>query len=1595
MARISDKQPHHGPNSQEAGNGNGELQLPLDSRDQAHQISDEFQNEWLRALGVRQARKWVAAGAEKRSKALKGRWKRQSRPTYGAHISGRGDATREKPPVTEQQRWILDNARFLRGVSKEIRQALKSFERLPCVQPSPEEAEVVPRAYQLATGFLRAAGFAFNEEAFGHYLAGVQHAVALEMRELWALKPLLQLALLEHLATTAESFTDALENKNQEEASSPDASAAPPSTTITSLHEISQMEWEEFFEANSLVHRILRSDPSGAYPRMDFESRQLYRDAIADLAPYTNLCEADIAKCAVLCARKARDLKRGFSPQAVERRSNVGYYLLDAGARILKRRVGYRPSLKKKIKDIVLEWPEVYYVVGVEFTTLVAVYGLLRHLGNLIPLIPGLLLLIPASQAAVGLMNHLTAWLLSPRRLPRLDFSSGIPAEFLTLVVVPSLLLNEKEVRHIVESLEVRYLGNRDRNLHFALLTDSPDASKPSDENDGLVGLCNSLIEQLNAKYAGEQQGGFFHLHRHRVYNPQENTWMGWERKRGKLLDLNKLLLGRVDNFPVKAGDLSILPQVRYVITLDSDTRLPRDTAHKLIGTLAHPLNRAVIDQKTNTVVEGYGILQPRVGISIESARKSRLASIYSGETGIDIYTRAVSDVYQDLFGEGSFTGKGIYEVGTFQRVLGNRFPSNALLSHDLIEGVYGRAGLVSDIEVIDDYPSHFSAYCRRMHRWVRGDWQILRWLFPSVPNASGKLVPNPLTLLSRWKIFDNLRRSLIELNLFLLLLAGWFFFPGGPLYWTALTLALLLTPTYVQLFFSLLRIKETNNVWGFLKERASNFVTGHLQVFVMLVFLPNKAFVMVDAIVRTLARLAITHRNLLEWETAAEAEVGAGKKTAVEVYLALTSGFALAVGASLAILRPSALYVASPVLALWLLAGLFTRWINRPPRRRKNQLDAQDKTFLRHAALATWRFFREFSNPGANWLVPDRVQETPLAVVHSISPTNLGILLNARLAAHHLGYLTLTEFIEQTEETIRSAKRLPRFNGHFFNWYDVQTLKPLPPEFISTVDSGNLAACLWTLKQACLGLIHEPLISAESWQGIRDHVSLAVRLSNEKTHPVDVVSRIQELARSADGIGEDSSAWINSLPHLQLEACETLSALRSMNVESSGGYQAPTDELTWWMSETLARIESMQRAVQALTPWLLPEYRHLQAASSPAAISLNSLSSFIADLESKLNDLPAQDENDGGAGMLQSFRAHLKASVRRATELSERLQNLAAEANELFQEMDFRFLYDPRKKLLRIGYDVEAKQPGKSYYDLLASEARIANFIAIAKGDIKQESWFHLGRSRAVEEGETVLVSWSGTMFEYLMPLLWMRSYPGTMLDDSMVSAVECQRGYAKRRGVPWGISEAAFNARDHAGIYQYRAFGLPGLALNPDAPEDIVIAPYASFLALLVDAPSSTRNLKTLWDMGWFGRFGFYESADYSSGQASGSKDCKLVRCWMAHHQGMSLLAVCNLLTQSSLQRWFHQEPQVMATELLLHEKIPTAAAEETTPASQPQHSTLRLRKKAVAQSDTLKRSGGFEKIQQATQPSGEASLETRLALPVAGEEAPPPHG
>ena len=982
---------------------------------------------------------------------------------------------------SDDLRWLYDNLRLVHTELQDLHDSARQLARLPLVRTATEEA--IPRCVVLARGLLEASKYRLSKPAFSFYLEAVQEIEPLRLSELWGILMALKLSLLELLAQRGHQALEAFGSQGES------AKSFDVGPLITSLKFIGEVDWRDTLEQLSVVHRTLLLDPSGVYPRMEFESREAYRKRVQKIAAHSDIGEIDLAHRAVAMAEDAR-IDRSAPDALRARLRHVGYYLVDeTGSEVLRHRIGYRQPLGSFIQHQLRRFPDETYIIGIEIVTLLTVVTIIMSLvksqGGLGLVIGALLLIFPATQAAVELMNYLVTTVLTPRALPKLDFSKAVDAESATMVAIPTLLINDKQIRQLVDDLEIRYLVNRDPNICYALLTDLPDTAEPAGEIDRRVDLALQLIEELNKRYADEPYGGFYLFHRHRVYNPREGAWMGFERKRGKLLDLNQLLRNVYDPFPVKAGDMARLPLIRYVLTLDSDTQLPRGSAQRMIGAMAHPLNRPLIDPELNVVTRGYGILQPRVGISVHSATRSRLASIYSGQTGFDIYSRAVSDVYQDLYGEGIFTGKGIYDVDALRQVLEHRFPRNALLSHDLIEGAYARAGLASDIEVIDDYPSHYSAYNRRKHRWLRGDWQIVRWISSKVPDESRRLVNNPISLVSRWKIVDNLRRSLMEPATFFLLVAGWFILPGTPRFWTLVTLALLFLPIYFRLVFAQIRaVAAASSIVA--REAFSDFVTAHVSIFLNIAFLAHQTLVAIDAVIRTIVRSYVTHRSLLEWETATEAELGIKKRTPVDVYLDWIPLLAIGLGLLLWF-RPQAVPYALPFLIAWCCSKLITNWINRSPHAEDIELSKRDRQFVREVALRTWRYFAEFSTEKNHWLIPDNVQEQPFRIAERVSPTNLGMLLNARQAALELGYITLSEFVLLTERTLQSTLLLQRYHGHLVNWYNTLTMQPMEPLFISSVDSGNLLASIWSLRQGCLELLRTPVLNRSVLEGLAD----------------------------------------------------------------------------------------------------------------------------------------------------------------------------------------------------------------------------------------------------------------------------------------------------------------------------------------------------------------------------------------------------------------------------------------------------------------------------------------------------------------------------
>ncbi|MBI3047521.1 MAG: carbohydrate-binding protein [Acidobacteria bacterium] len=1169
----------------------------------------------------------------------------------------------------------------------------------------------------------------------------------------------------EHLVSHDTTAENAVHAEHQRQA----ANQASTANAVTSLRLCTTLDWRHVFEAVSLVEQVLRRDPAGVYPRMDFLSRDRQRQAVEALAGRNGEGQVRVALKAIESARQA-----AASGSASDRAAHVGYHLIDKGRPDLEGDLAYRPSPSDRVRRAVFTHPTIAYLGSMALLTVLLLSGVLLYVRaaggpSAVQIIALVLLVFPASEIAAAAIQRLVAYAIAPRRLQRLDFSEGVPDDARCMVVVPTMLTSLSGVAALIEHVEVLALGNLDPRIHFAILSDFVDSATCELPSDAaiLTSACAG-IEALNRRFGPDPRNRFFLFHRGRQWNAHERAWIGWERKRGKIEEFNRLLRGATDtSFTTQVGDLDILSSVRYCLTLDSDTRLPRDVARTLVGIMAHPLNRPHVDPVLGRVTEGYGILQPRVSVTMASAAGSLFARTYAGHTGVDPYTTAVSDIYQDLFGEGIFTGKGLYDVDAFTTALEGRVPDNALLSHDLFEGLHARTALVTDVELVDEYPSSVLAHARRQHRWVRGDWQILWWLFPFVPTQGG-VRRNRLSLIARWKIFDNLRRSLAAPVGVTLLLLGWTLLPGSALTWTSFALAPLAFPICAQLM-KILAGPVPGEPWRvFARTSGGDMRMVAARALLQLAFMANQAYEMVHAVVITLVRLGTARGRRLEWETAAATAARTGRPTAAGFVKAMpASPVTAATGAALvAIVSPEALPVALPILFLWMAAPLFALVLSRPAASRLAVLEATDREFLRSVALNTWRYFDTFMAATDHGLPVDHVQfDAEPRIAHRTSPTNIGMGLLATLAAHDFGFIDTGVLIDKLEATLATMERLDRYDGHFLNWYDTRTLAPLAPPYVSTVDSGNLAGALVTLS---IGL--------------------------------------QKLAKG------------------------------------------------------------------------LPE----PARSGDRAI---------------------------------------------------RLEHLAARASALFDGMNFRSLYDRERRLFAIGYRLPHAEDGggfdPSYYDLLASEARLASFIAIAKGDVPEMHWFHLGRSLTSIGGAPVLLSWSATMFEYLMPLLVMRTYPETLLDDSYRIALHRQIAYGADRGVPWGLSESAYAAVDRHGNYQYKAFGIPGLGLKRGLGDELVIAPYATALAAPIDPVRCVANLRRLAAAGLLGDYGFFDAIDYTKRDASDDETATaggvIVRSCFAHHAGMTLVALANALHDDRMVERFHLHPAVQATELLLQERVP----------------------------------------------------------------------
>ena len=1342
--------------------------------------------------------------------------------------------------------------------------------------------------------------------------------------------------LAQHLALNAQTIEQLVQIESQQQA----ADQLSISNSIGSLRFLSSMDWRVFVETMSVVEHHLRKDPAAVYSSMDFATRDQYRHVVEKLARHSKFGEAKVAACALqLAQEQSADTNMAVDcqtcPATDGRRQHIGYYLIGNGRPQLEQMVGFTlpffPSLLRSGRHIPLR----LYLGSIFLLCLASSTALLAHAyandvaWQYFPLL-ALLSLFASSETALAMVNWCATLLVPPRPLPRMNFTAGLPASARSIVVVPCMLLNANNVEQLCIALEVRFLANRDPHLHFCLLSDFADASSETMPSDAaLLAQIEQKICLLNDKYRSieDERDHFLLLHRPRRWNAQEKVWMAYERKRGKLSDLNAFLRGAGPAaFSLIVGSTADLQSIKYVITLDTDTELPRDTARQFIAAMSHPLNRPLYDVKRQRVCQGYGILQPRVAVSLPAAHASRYTLLCGGEVGIDPYTRTVSDVYQDIFGEGSFIGKGIYDIDAFEQALHQRLPENRILSHDLLEGCYTRAGLLSDVQLYEAAPANYGADVKRRHRWVRGDWQIAAWLMAGVPfaaaNSTAKSQINPLSALSRWKLFDNLRRSLVSAALVSMFLISWSLLPQ-PAVWTLAILLMLSLHPLALFMHGLTRkakgVRLHQHLHAVLRSGKQNLLMATLN----LSCLPYEAWLNLDAILRTMWRMGISHQQLLEWQPSEATQNGNGTNSLRAYCRRMWFGPVLALASALLLMYINvyALQFATPILFLWLVSPLLAGWISQPIRRRGAQLSAPQTLFLHALARKTWHFFETYVGPSDNWLPPDNMQEEPVSVVaHRTSPTNIGLSLLANLVAHDFAYITTGDLLQRTQHTLHSMSLLERFQGHFYNWYDTQNLTPLQPRYVSTVDSGNLAGHLLTLAPGLRNLLEQSIVGPHMFEGLR--ATCEVLRNHADAATLDKMSAFERnLEIACQSRPTTLSLTRACLYQLQHDAACLVAHLLS-HAPNSFGLQIWSSALEKQIQQALQELDLLAPWVQMLSSatWLndLPELDQIP--------TLSQLARLHADLATAMARQVAAD--DSKAAHLSKLRLLLAEGSQAGAQRIQLIQRLALQAHE-FSRMEYGFLYDASTHLLAIGYNSVERRRDVSCYDLLASEARLTTFVGIAQGELPQESWFALGRQLTIASDEPILLSWSGSMFEYLMPLLVMPTFDNTLLDQTYRSAVARQIEYGVERGVPWGISESGYQAFDTSLNYQYRAFGVPGLGFKRGLGDDLVIAPYASMMALMVAPEAACSNLQLLSSLGFEGHYGFYEAIDYTSTRLPRGRNYSVVRSFMSHHQGMGLLSLAYLLLDQPMQKRFISDPLCQATMLLLHERVPQASA------------------------------------------------------------------
>jgi cyclic beta-1,2-glucan synthetase len=1279
-----------------------------------------------------------------------------------------------------------------------------------------------------------------------------------------------------------------------------------------SLRTLSRLDFTEIFEETNLVDAELRQDPGEIYSKSDFSTRDQCRREVERIARGSRMEEREVARLVVTLASRAESAKD----------RHVTGYLLGDGVREVEKLTKARIPLSLRILRLLRQRSTLLYLGGIFSltVTLTAVALAVAHEAGISQgwtlVLLGVLAVLPISELAVQIVNALVISILPPVTLPKMDFERGIPESQATLVVVPIMLWSRDVALNEVEKLEVRFLANRETNLFYGLFsdfTDAPDSTAPEDTR--LLETIRAAIARLNERYPG---GRFLLFHRPRSWSESEQKWIGRERKRGKIEELNRFLVGQGSPAILHAGSLE--HPIRYVITLDADTQLPPGSARRMVETISHPLNCVELDAQTRVRVRGFSIIQPRVSVALPGATTTRFTRIFADAAGLDPYCRSVSDVYQDLFGDGIFHGKAIYEVRSFSEAVAGRFPPESLLSHDLIEGAYAGVGLATDLELFENIPSDYASFSKRQHRWIRGDWQIAPWIFPRVRDSSGKLAANPLSAINRWRIFDNLRKSLVPTASLLLLVLGWLI-SAVPGVWSLVVGLAIAIPALAPLLDRWARqLQGSVDGWQGAGGDAA-------RAAVMIAFLPHQAWLSVDAIVRALYRSRFSHRHTLEWQTADAIETNAaehiGSVQRQVLIIAAVSVLLLVFLATRHDLVPAAAFV-----CLWIGSPLLFFSLSQPARRAKFQPSEQDELYLRHTARRTWRFFDDLVGPHSNWLPPDNSQlALRVEVANRTSPTNIGLWLTSALAARDLGYLTTDDFCRRARATLDTLNRMERYEGHLLNWYDTTNLQPLLPRYVSSVDSGNLLACLWTLARGCEEALQEPLVSSVCLDGMSDTLAMLAEASGDDTALASALPSAQRTLR-----GNSQGNRILGLLRLVFHSIEQLQEVKRWQ-------PAAVDERYYWagtlIRECGAWIDVIDRYLRWMEILSHPPDSFLRTMGADTVRKRRRALANIPSLaELARGEIPVEEilalrgtpeMRPEAAAWLDQLSVQFDSARAHAGEAARALTELAKSARAFAEAINMRFLYDAPRRLFAVGYAVGGPLEFTSHYDLLASESRLASLAAIAKGDVPWEHWFALSRPRSGAGRNQTLLSWGGTMFEYLMPLLFTRTYENSLLDQACRQAVNRQIEFGRKKNLPWGVSESAYSALDANKIYQYRAFGVPSLALHPDVDEAPVVAPYATALALTVEPQGAIENLKLMDAFGLRGPMGFYEAIDFSRDAKRDGTPGVIIYTYMSHHQGMSLLAIDNVLRDSVMQRRFHGEPRIRAMETLLAERIP----------------------------------------------------------------------